>query len=1364
MEEETQAGSDVPVMKVVDNIESIVHPTKAENGDLHQQETEGKKEEEETAFEGGFIKVEKESFDEKHDSHSADAPSAGDHQSSMFERSSRILGASRELLETQEKMKELELELERVVGALKHSETVNTQLKQEVSHTKEKLEESGMKYKELELNHKKVQEQIAEAEEKYSSQINTLSEALQAQEAKHKELIDVKESFDGLSLELESSRKRLQELEHELQLTAGQAQKFEELHKQSGSHAESETQRATEFETLLELAKVTAKEMEDQMASLQEELKGLYEKIAENQKVEVALTAMTADLSAVQGELEISKSQVLDMEKRLSSKESLIDELTQELHMRKASESQVKEDILALENLFAATKEDLQGKVLDLEGIQLKLQEEMHTRELAEGELKSQQAQVLTVQEELMKVIKEKETLEAALADLTNNAVQMKELCSDLETKLKASDENFCKADSLLSQALSNNAELEQKLKSLEELHLESGSLAASATQKTLELQDIIQVSTSAAEEAKSQLRELETRFLASEQKNVELEQQLNLVELKSSDTERELKDLSETVSELNGKLREGEEEKNRLNGQIQEYVDKIAQLEDSLSLASQRNSEIEMELKNVVEKCAEHEGRANMTHQRSLELEDLIQMSHSKVDDAGKKVGELELLLAAEKYRIQELEDNISTLEKKCGDAEAESNKFSDKVSELAAELEAFQAKSSSLEVALQTANENEKELTESLSITKDEKKRLEEELISSIEKRAEAENLQDVLRNELSLAQEKLESIENDLKAAGMKDSEIMEKLKSAEEQLEQQGKVLDQATARNSELESLHETRTRDSELKLQEAIETLTNRDSEVKSLYEKLKNLEEQVKIYEEQVVEASEKSVLLKAELDQNSTKLASLETTNEELKMKFIDAEEKVAQSSSENEMLVDTNIQLKSKVNELEELLRSTSAEKEVIVQQLDSHKNTLSELTDQHSRAIEVHSATEARIVEAETQLQEAILKFTHRDSEAKDLFEKLNALEGQIKLYEEQAHGASAVAETQKIELEETHKKLKALEIIAEELQTKLAECEKQNEGLAEVNLKITQELAMYEPKINDLQGKLSAVLVEKDENIEQLNFSKKTIEDLSQQLRSDAERLQSQISAVMEEKNQLEGKLGEEKANEDSLKAEIEKLKAEIAEKSVLQPRIKELEEQLIIAEAQWKEEVEKVKSTAAKIEGELTSKLEDHARKVEDRDMLNEKVVQLQREFDLTQTTLAEQKEVVSQKELEQEAAIQRKLEEFEAKSKEVTVLEKQVKELEQKLELADAKLKEKVDGGNPSEPVEVKSRDIGSTFSAPTKRKSKKKSEATPSQASSSSKTEIPTTEHSSAMTLKLVLGVALLSVIVGIILGKRY
>ncbi|KAL8149191.1 hypothetical protein AgCh_006267 [Apium graveolens] len=98
---------------------------------------------------------------------------------------------------------------------------------------------------------------------------------------------------------------------------------------------------------------------------------------------------------------------------------------------------------------------------------------------------------------------------------------------------------------------------------------------------------------------------------------------------------------------------------------------------------------------------------------------------------------------------------------------------------------------------------------------------------------------------------------------------------------------------------------------------------------------------------------------------------------------------------------------------------------------------------------------------------------IQSFTLIDSEAKELNEKL-------------------------MELTE----LKALEI-------KSAQFEKENEGLAKVNLKLTQELSVCESRLNDLQAKLSATSLEKVEAIEQLQSSQ-------------------MILLLMEEKNLLTG--------------------------------------------------------------------------------------------------------------------------------------------------------------------------------------------------------------------------------------------
>ncbi|KAG9132210.1 hypothetical protein Leryth_017068 [Lithospermum erythrorhizon] len=312
-------------------------------------------------------------------------------------------------------------------------------------------------------------------------------------------------------------------------------------------------------------------------------------------------------------------------------------------------------------------------------------------------------------------------------------------------------------------------------------------------------------------------------------------------------------------------------------------------------------------------------------------------------------------------------------------------------------------------------------------------------------------------------------------------------------------------------------------------------------------------------------------SAAVKEELEQLFVKLSSSESANKDTSRKIIEAETKAAQTLAENQMLAETNTQLESKLNEIEGQLTTVNVERETSFQQVTSHTITNSELTEQLKRASELHLAAEGRISEAEKKLHEAILELTQRDSESKSLNDKLSALEVEVETYKAQVHEATGV--------EQTLMKVKDLESCLEELKSKSDAIENEKKGLIEANLKLTHELDTHQSKV---------IL-------------------------------------------HLEEELKTHKTNEESLKAEIEVLKTENHQASVLQNRIKELEELLATAEAQVQKETD------------------DGSKKV-----------------------------------VNHEAAMKHSNEDLEAKSKQVTLSEKQIQELEQKLQMSDAKLKEK--------------------------------------------------------------------------------
>ncbi|XP_039127026.1 golgin subfamily A member 3 [Dioscorea cayenensis subsp. rotundata] len=1180
----------------------------------------------------------------------------------------------------------------------------------------------------LESDRVSLKDEVLGAELKYNKQLESLQEALGALEVKQKELVDVKEAFSGLSAELENSKKVMEEFESKLVISAAEARKFEELSNEKSSHAEVQAKKALEFENMLEAAKLGAKDMEDQIGNLQEELKGLYDKITENQKVEEALSATVSELSATREMLQFSNSKITDLEQKLASEESTIHDLTEQLNLRKVSEEQMREDIIALESLLSASKEESQAKIAKLEELDAKLLEELKIRQTFEESLKAHGTQTSNLLEEVAKLSGEKEALENIIADLNTNLSMNKELCNELEEKLNLADTNLGNTALLLTQALSKIEELEQKQKVLEDNLEESKKSAEAEIQKILELDALLQASKASEEDVKSQLKETEVKLMSTEKQSTELEQQLALAELRFTDADREINELKEKTAELTTLLKEADEAKELSRCHFQAYEERIGQLESSLGSSSTKHDALEQELKQLAEKCTEHEGRASETHQRNLELENLVQESHSRAEDAGKKASELDLLLETANYRTQELENLVSVMETKHRDAEAEATRHGVRISEISAELEAFQAKSASLEVLLQTANVKEQELADMLSTTTDEKKKFEELSKLYAEKVGHAENVVDVLQGELKSVREKVESVEEDLQAFTVREAELLEKLRFTEEQLEHHGRAAEQANARSLELESFHNSFSKESELKLQAALESISQKDSETRQLLEEVKSLDEQVLLYQNQALEATEKVASLKAELEANAIKFVALEETIDDLKRKLADIEGKAEQSSSENELLAGTNKKLREELEthqlKVNELMSSIHTEKEATAEQLASHMKTIAELTDKHSRGLQIQSETESRVKETEIQLHEAVQKFTQRDSDARDLNEKLLALEDQVRIYEEQVRESVAVVESQKSNLEETTLKLQDMDKLVDEMHSKAKQFETENETLIRTNLTLTQELAEYEAKMNELKAALDAVSAEKEHTFSQLDSSTKVIEDLKQQIASDKEKLDSQISSIQVENNslnemheaakqeleevrvQMDEKLNELKERESSLAVYGEKLEQGLCEKALLEARITELEQQLLVAGRKSNEEIQSKEA--------ILSAMGEHAAGLHKEDLFLESPRHLQKEQDLTQNTIAtKDKDAVT----------------------ETTV-------------------------GS----VEVKSRDFVLGTSTTTKRKSKKRSEAVPSETIPAHASTTDTAHHSGAMAFKFVLGVALVSMVIGVILGKRY
>ncbi|XP_010484892.1 PREDICTED: golgin subfamily A member 4-like [Camelina sativa] len=814
-------------------------------------------------------------------------------------------------------------------------------------------------------------------------------------------------------------------------------------------------------------------------------------------------------------------------------------------------------------------------------------------------------------------------------------------------------------------------------------------------------------------------------------------------IEASSNGSQRELHEAQEKAKELELELEKVTGELKRYESENTLLKDELLSTKGRLDETEKKHEEHEVVKKKLQEQISEGEAR----HSSQLKsLKDALQLHDDKhkeltevkeafdglgldVENSRKKMIELEerlRLSAVKAEKFKELEEKLMISDEKLSKTDAllsqalsqnsvlelklkSLEELSEKVAELKSALIMAEEEGNKSTSQRQEYQEKVTKLETSLNQSAARISELEEDLRIALQKGAEHEDIGNVstqrsveLQGLFQTSQSKLEEKLKDLEALQAKNSSLEAALSVAMEKESELSVNLNAVTEKLKSAEERLEKQARE--------IDEATTRSIDLEALHKhselKIQKAMEDFSCRDTEAKSLTEKSKDLEERIRLYEVKLA--EASDQSLSLK-----EEIDQSSAENELLADTNNQLKIKIQELQGYLES-----------------------------------------EKETENE----KFKQRDTEVKDLRAKLKSHENLIEEHKRQILEASGVADTRRVELEEALLKLKTLESTVEEL-------EKVNGDLAEVNMNLNQKLANHGSETGGFQAKLSALEAEKDQTVKELQTA---IEDLTKQLTSEGERLRSQISSLEEKNKQvneiyqttknelvkLQEKLQEDKSKSEAMVSEIGKLSSVAAEKLVLESNYEQVAIQLKEVEAQLKEKVEKV--------AELTSKLQEHEHKASDRDVLDEQAVQLHKEFQASHTLIAEQKEAVSQKHSELEATLKKSQEELDAKKSMILHLESMVDELKEKVKHADAKSKETESAGK--EEVEVKSRDIDLSVSTPKQRKSKKNLDASLSHSSSSGHVMIQTAETSHLMTLNIVLGVAIVSVILGIILGKKY
>lgn len=864
-----------------------------------------------------------------------------------------------------------------------------------------------------------------------------------------------------------------------------------------------------------------------------------FQKVEEDHKsskqrvkeMEDKTVAIEKDLLEAQAELCVSKSKFEDLEQKISLNEASIETLTHELRQCKASEECARKKALEMEGLHAVSKELLQQKTSKLQEVESKYENEVKIKEDMEAKFTNQEKNLERLEETIAKLTKDIGTWEAISSEANSSLMESKEASKHLEDKLNESLQNLSKTDTRLTQALTYNTEIEEKLKFIEESFSRSAVAAECTTKRNLELEDLIQCLSAKRDELKENL-------MLTEKKNTELDQKLVLLEVKINDDDQKLKKLHEKTSELRNFLKSSEEESSHFRSRVED-------LEDKLSIEHEKYKCVEAELSKFQLKVSELERTVETFQKRSEGFEIALKAGSAKecelineLNSSNEEKSTIEESLKNSQQKVLEMENQLGVLQFELKSAEEKNDvKEKDILEKLRLSEEQLQVKENIVKNATAKCFEfeslHEKKESEAKELSM-KKQSLEEKISTYQIQLTEATEKAEALKFDLEAsldAQISLEKTVDDLKIKihelELKSLSCQDQLSMKIQSLEEQDATYEvqivEATEKIATLKANLEE-SYEAKISLEKTIDELKilSQGLELKALshQDELSAASERMKIYEDQLEEATEKAEFLKSQLD---IKIPTLEQIITELSTKIKEAETKAEHTLSENAIISSTNTKIKEelKVNmaectKLKEILSLIEAEKNETTEQMVSHLKKISELSDQHSRELDLHLETQSRAKKTEDNLHEDIEKLKLRET---DLSEKLVLLESQMEMQEKQANEAAAATETKKTELNETLLKIKKFEEMEGLLKSRISQCENDNEGLASTNLKLTNDLASYETNLNKLQKSLDAVLSDKEETICQLHNSTKEIEDLKKKLTSEGERLQSQVSFI-----------------------------------------------------------------------------------------------------------------------------------------------------------------------------------------------------------------------------------------------------
>ena len=806
-----------------------------------------------------------------------------------------------------------------------------------------------------------------------------------------------------------------------------------------------------------------------------------------------------------------------------------VTDLRETIETREASIWKIQEEREALSEELRQTKEDLD---------QL---EQLQTNE---------QVKYKEVHENLMNEILVKEQ---DIASLQHELSSVSDKCETMESSLKEIDDSKdTNAERELFEVKSKCAELESELESCHNRELEYNQILAVADDKIRTLTAEVEDAKTEQEEAQWKLHELqqevslaETELHKLNDKTMAMRKDAERDQEKQAEDEKVITNLENEKRQLTDKLLEAEERIGNLEklcddveGRKEIAVETmreslhtkdkdIADLTSELSLAELKYTE----LRSMIETSEE---KSSGIHQDLLNMKEKLVEMENENDNLLQQEKSFKEALTEKDEQLKNLNRDVEELEKGMHEREDEFNDVCRRVEELEILNENLREEN---ELLLHAARESDEKLTDAvrnLQELDEEKKTAEQELKVTHESITDLETAFEESQDEKCEFKRKLENANEKIHELNDQNNQLLEEMKTFEERNAQQ--EADFATIE-----------------------ELLQNQKDRVDELQIELNTAESKLSLLEEAKGRSQNQEQLLQEKALNALQSLNEIEIENTRLKSQQSELEKALAREKQKQTDLEGNNDNLK-KINE--DISKDLETEREnvwAIQDELDSKQKELKRVQKELQRH-------KVELEEAETiQTQEMYKK--------SKLKEELLQANKQIEELE-------VDKEIRKRDNEHLEKQLNVTKEKVASFENKLEQVSKENADLKGQYDELKKRLKLSVDEANDLEKMLQQqkelcedyrkTLVERDETILNLNFSRDAAEGALQSVKSDLVNKESvykgkkdQIDRLQYELNRTQKKLDKTEVFYEKNCLENERLQKEVSD---LKKRIGELEE------------------------------------------------------------------------------------------------------------------------------------------------------------------------------------------------------